>query len=311
MKKLRELLKLDVMENPDDLFRFFIATTVTSIIVILFLVGLVFHGFLNRYVLKDAENESVRIAKAVLAEEIDKIITTSRDSTVYIDVKSGDIPRLDKHLRKLLSAFEIVKIKIYTPDTKVVFSTDMKIIGELDPLNIRLNRALAGQYDSHVEKKEMVRDLADEQKLNVDVVESYIPITDKYNKVIGSFEVYVDVTEYSNQVHLAVVSSVCISAFTLFVVFGFAFFLVNKETKSVKKLQEILRIQAITDPLTGIFNKRQIILLIEIELSRLMRERKGVLSDSQLGCIMIDIDKFKQINDTYACREDLGVPENL
>jgi diguanylate cyclase len=73
----------------------------------------------------------------------------------------------------------------------------------------------------------------------------------------------------------------------------------RKETENVKKLQEMLRWQAITDPLTGIFNKKQIILLIQTELSRLRREIKGSLSDCQLGCIMIDIDKFKQINDTY------------
>jgi diguanylate cyclase (GGDEF)-like protein len=299
MKSLRVLLRLDVMENPDDLFRLFITTAVTSIIVILFLVGVGFHGVLNRYVLEDAEQESIKIAKAVLFEESRQIIAASGSGSSQIRVMPDDIPRLDQHLRKLLSIFDIVKIKIYTSDKKIAYSTDKAIIGEVNKFNLRLDNALNGQYDSHVERKEAVKDLADEQKFNVDVVETYIPIRGNDNKVIGCFEVYVDVTQYRKQVYLAVALSVSILATTLAMVFGLSFLLIRKETENVKKLQEMLRWQAITDPLTGIFNKKQIISLIRLEFSRLRRERQGGQTERQLGCIMIDIDGFKQINDTH------------
>jgi diguanylate cyclase (GGDEF)-like protein len=59
------------------------------------------------------------------------------------------------------------------------------------------------------------------------------------------------------------------------------------------KLRETLRIQSIRDPLTGMFNRRFMEESLEREIRRMAR-KKG-----QLGIIMIDIDHFKQFNDTF------------
>jgi diguanylate cyclase (GGDEF)-like protein/PAS domain S-box-containing protein len=58
-------------------------------------------------------------------------------------------------------------------------------------------------------------------------------------------------------------------------------------------LRETLRQQAIRDPLTNLFNRRYMEESLERELSRAARH------ESQLGVIMIDIDHFKPINDTF------------
>jgi len=50
---------------------------------------------------------------------------------------------------------------------------------------------------------------------------------------------------------------------------------------------------AITDPLTGLYNIRHFFKLAEIEVSKLKRHKKTC------SCLMIDIDYFKNINDTY------------
>jgi diguanylate cyclase (GGDEF)-like protein/PAS domain S-box-containing protein len=58
-------------------------------------------------------------------------------------------------------------------------------------------------------------------------------------------------------------------------------------------LQSQLREQAIRDPLTNLFNRRYLEETLDRELARAARERYSV-------CIMmIDIDHFKQVNDTY------------
>jgi diguanylate cyclase (GGDEF)-like protein len=59
------------------------------------------------------------------------------------------------------------------------------------------------------------------------------------------------------------------------------------------KLQEVLRHQAIRDPLTGLFNRRFMLETLERELYRM--HRKG----SCLAVIMLDIDHFKRFNDTF------------
>jgi diguanylate cyclase (GGDEF)-like protein len=51
--------------------------------------------------------------------------------------------------------------------------------------------------------------------------------------------------------------------------------------------------QSMTDPLTGLFNRRSLEQLLEREV--LLAERHG----QALALVMIDLDRFKQINDTY------------
>lgn len=299
MKKLRQMLKLDIKKHPDALLRLFITTTVISIIVILFLAGTGFYEIMHRFTISNAEEEAISVSSALLAEEAGDIIATHDNGRPYLDIKSDDLPRLDRHLRTFLAPFEIVKIKIYKPDGGIVYSTEPGLIGQVDADNPRLARALAGQYDSHVESKEEVQDLAHELRFDVDVVETYIPIRGADKKVIGSFEIYLDVTKYQDQVHLAVALSIGMLSLILLLVFGSSFLLIRQGTRDLKEMQEMLRTQAITDPLTGLFNKRQILLMIQKEFSRITRKGKRGLPDSEIGCIMIDIDGFKQMNDSY------------
>lgn len=59
------------------------------------------------------------------------------------------------------------------------------------------------------------------------------------------------------------------------------------------KLRETLRQQSIRDPLTGLFNRRCMEETLARELTRARRTQQS------LGIIMVDIDHFKQFNDTH------------
>jgi diguanylate cyclase (GGDEF)-like protein len=59
------------------------------------------------------------------------------------------------------------------------------------------------------------------------------------------------------------------------------------------KLRESLRNQSIRDPLTGLFNRRYLEETLERELRRAER------SQGRLGVAMLDLDRFKQFNDTF------------
>jgi diguanylate cyclase (GGDEF)-like protein len=58
-------------------------------------------------------------------------------------------------------------------------------------------------------------------------------------------------------------------------------------------LHELVQLQAVTDELTGLFNHRRFQEVIEAEVERAAR------FDQPLGLLMLDIDDFKLINDTY------------
>ncbi len=59
------------------------------------------------------------------------------------------------------------------------------------------------------------------------------------------------------------------------------------------RMREELRLRAASDPLTGIWNRAGILEILDNELNRSGRERRS------LGLIMLDIDHFKKVNDTY------------
>lgn len=63
--------------------------------------------------------------------------------------------------------------------------------------------------------------------------------------------------------------------------------------ESLRRSEELYRQLAITDPLTGIFNRRHFYQLANSELQRTCRYCRP------LAVIMIDVDYFKRVNDSY------------
>ncbi len=63
------------------------------------------------------------------------------------------------------------------------------------------------------------------------------------------------------------------------------------------KLYEELKIMAATDQLTGAYNRRKMLEIMKYEMQRAQRQ------EAPLALIMLDIDHFKHINDTYGHQE--------
>lgn len=59
------------------------------------------------------------------------------------------------------------------------------------------------------------------------------------------------------------------------------------------RLHELVRYQARTDALTGVYNRRHFLSLAELEFSRSQRHSKP------LSMILLDLDHFKQVNDSH------------
>ena len=59
------------------------------------------------------------------------------------------------------------------------------------------------------------------------------------------------------------------------------------------KLRDILRSQSVRDALTGLYNRRYMEESLELELRRAMRKK------CSLGIMMLDVDHFKNFNDTF------------
>jgi diguanylate cyclase (GGDEF)-like protein len=73
------------------------------------------------------------------------------------------------------------------------------------------------------------------------------------------------------------------------------FYLTSQAAVSVENvdLHETVQRQAVTDELTGLFNHRRFQEVMDAEVERARRY------DAEMGLIMLDIDNFKRVNDTY------------
>jgi diguanylate cyclase len=61
----------------------------------------------------------------------------------------------------------------------------------------------------------------------------------------------------------------------------------------IEALQERLKEQAIRDPMTGLFNRRYLDTVVPAEVARCERDK------TPLAVLMMDLDHFKNVNDTY------------
>ncbi len=284
-------------ENVQLLLKKLLVVACLSMIVILAGTGYGIYRVYSDHIVRNAEEDAAHIAEVLLVEQEDLLFTDGTDGQPELYIYPMYVDTLDRRFRRFLTAFKIVKVKIYNADKVIIYSSEAALIGKADIENLRLERALQGNFDSHRENKEAFRDLANEEDLDVDVVESYIPIHIG-NAVVGAFELYADVTHYRKEIVSTVTTSVLILGGILTVIFGVSFLFVKNASARVQEAQDKLHVLATIDALTGAYNRRTILARAREEISRIDRRRQQQ-NDYSLSFIMLDIDHFKKVNDTY------------
>lgn len=293
---LNELLKIKVRNNPDSLLKLLVTAAVISIVVVVVVSGFSFYRIFSGFIIKNAENNSVQLCKVLIEQQKDLMFVSAPGKDMELGLHGTEMFNFDLSLRNYLAPFDIIKVKVYNTGKKIIYCTDPMLVGKVDENNQRLKNALAGKVDAKMVTKDNATDLADEELRDVDVVETYVPITSQDNRVMGSFEVYMNITTYRDQIRLGAVVMTTLLTMVLIVVFGFSYLLVRGGTVQLKEAQSLLETIAITDPLTGIHNRGYLMKRGEVELERVRRSigEQGL----SLGCIMLDLDHFKKVNDT-------------
>ena len=291
---MKEITAIEHMPrlDPNGLMRLMSWVTVLSLLVILSLAGYGIHRVFTAHVIHNAEETAVRLSELLSGEG--RLLL---DKSGHLTLSAPNRERLDHRLRTLSAPFDVVKIKIYDATGKILYSTDPGIIGQIDSGNPRLAKALAGQVDSRLESRETVLDLADEQQFDVDVVETYVPILDDH-QIAGCFELYMDVTRYREEIRRGVLASTGLLALILVSVFTAAFLVVRRGVLQLRQAQEQLTQLTSIDPLTGAFNRGEILNRARKEASRL-RRAMNQSPDQAIALVMVDIDRFKAINDRH------------
>jgi diguanylate cyclase (GGDEF)-like protein len=115
----------------------------------------------------------------------------------------------------------------------------------------------------------------------------------KLGEVRGGISVMFDIEhvqkEMKNNLLAIIFSAIGIISLILALIFLFMKKFLKKLSHARKQIEEM----AVTDELTGISNRRSIISRFREEFERAKRQERS------LGCIILDIDHFKEVNDRY------------
>ena len=289
---INELLKLKVRNNPDSLLKLLVGSAIISIVVIVLLSSYGFYRVFSSFVIKSAEIDSVQLCRVLIDEQKEFLVIKPSGQRAGLEMHKNGADTFDGRLRQFLSPFNIIKVKIYNTGKQIVYSTDPALIGKVDENNQRLKNALSGTVDAKMVTKDKASDLADEPLRDVDVVETYVPILSPGHGVVGSFEIYMNMTGYRAQIRHGVMLATSFLVLVLSAVFGFSYLLISGGTGQLKAAQSQLELIAMTDPLTGIHNRAYLMKRGEEEFEKVRRYSRP------LGCIMLDLDYFKRINDS-------------
>lgn len=203
-------------------------------------------------------------------------------------------PGFDQRMRALLHPLNVVKIKVFALNRDVAYSTDAGIIGDNDRGNARLEQSLAGGVNSHVQTREAFTDMQNETRLDVDVIETYVPMLDAQGRVLGAYEVYLDVTPFRERTRVALYSHLGVSVLLLPLLFFALYLLMRRSSIALERQQQRLRALADEDALTGVLNRRAICDRLSAQLAENEAEDGHVE-----GVLLVDVEHFHRINDQY------------
>lgn len=216
-------------------FRQFYLLSTVSIAVILLVAALGLRHVLRNLVILEAEADAVRVSRATRDHEMRRHIKRQYSmNEPFLTIPAAELQDVDRHMRVFIAPFDIVKIKIFNTEPRVIYSTDPKTMGRLDPNNTSLLTALAGSITSNYERKDEVWDLDDEERIGVEIVETYIPISGMDGKIIGSFEIYRDITRNLAMVNRIFVRSWGVLAATVLVIFTLLLFVIRRAVQMLR-----------------------------------------------------------------------------
>jgi PAS domain S-box-containing protein len=183
--------------------------------------------------MQDAEDDAVHLAGILCEREISGAIKTAQGDLSTFEIPKELMEQMDRRLGDYLSVFNIVKIKIYDDQMRIIYSTDKDLINRIDANNTELKDALAGSEVSKHESTETIWDFEDEERKNIDVVETYVPIQSRNGRVIGAFEIYTDVTDYLSRARNNMVVIWLLVSILILAVFGLLVLLMYFTTRAV------------------------------------------------------------------------------
>lgn len=280
-----------------------------------------------------AESRNVAMAQVFqnsLHDPLETLLVESVGRNGSTTHQSDDLIRIQESAFGLMKGTSVIQVRVYNRLGNVIFSTDAKQIGENNLGNPGFKAAINGSILSELNHRDQI-DGFEGSIGNADVLASYVPIVGKDKSVEGVFELYQNVTPFVGQLNSSMwwVTAGVVLVFAAlylmqFLVVRRAQGILEDQEGRIKAARDTLELQvgartdelkrtnqqleeeiserrqaqnklnylAYHDPLTGLANRRCFIERLDESL------RETAKRDERLAVLFIDLDQFKQVNDS-------------
>jgi diguanylate cyclase (GGDEF)-like protein len=240
--------------------------------------------FVRRYSTEHAEQTAMDhtsfIAAAVLPDQL-------RLADFAQPAQGQRRAELDRLARRELLSQGVLRVKLYNRRGEVVYSSDHELIGSYPPQVDELSEALSGASVGDVTSL----DAEGGGGPGTTVLESYAPVRIG-GGIVGAFELYGD---YAPIAHDARTIFLPLAAGIFLVLLGlyFSFFpILRRVTRTLRRQVEEIEHKAYHDGLTDLPNRTA----FNDRAEAAVRDARA--RHARLAVIVIDLDRFKEINDT-------------
>lgn len=289
-----------VPDNSPDRFKIMYLMLAASCLAAILAVSVIVISWNSRTDLKDTViANSEKIVDSIYYTEVDAILihTDNKGYTISLPEMARD--SLDVRIRDMYDPLSIVKVLIFNRDQTVIYGNNQKTI-ELSEIKKHIQEVFEkGEIVFQLRKQQTIVDLVGEKREHADLAEVYVPIRHKDGQIMGVFTVFSDVSRLTQKYRQQMINSVLAQTIMLLLISLVSYIVIIRESSELKLAYQKLETLATTDPLTGISNRRQLLERVEQHFAMLQRAGNSLAINVGLGFIMIDVDFFKQVNDTY------------
>jgi len=316
-----------------NLSRYF--STLSFILIVLAAggLGLLYRELSLRQMSELAESHNMAMAQIFengLRDAMTRLIASSVGRDADFLRQSEDVGELRSGTIALMHDTAVIKVKIYSRLGITLFSTDASQIGESRLDSIGFRSAMSGEVFSKLSHRSSMNAF-EGARTEIDVLETYMPVRGDDRTVTGVFELYQDVTPFMVKLRhslwwvMAGVLAVCAALYMMqYLLVRRAQRILKEQEGRIKAARDTLELQvearteelkranrqlegevvvrrlaesklnylAYHDPLTGLANRSCFIERLEESL------REAVRREQRLAVLFIDLDQFKQVNDS-------------
>ena len=290
---------LDCSEDPRILLRKFFWIGLLCLVVLLILATYGIYRVFSWRLVESAHTEAQAICQVVLVKEKKHLLAFDDQDQARLDLPDDEKSGFEKRLKKYLAPFAIDAVWVWDQRHRVINRPGNHQDKPMVTPSSALAQALAGGSLTRLEKSSDASFQGGKSHSSKEQMVSYLPIRGEHEyEVLGAFEIRRSIEGYRAEIRRGVAFSAILLSTVLLALFACVFLLVKRGAQRLAKAQDILHAMAITDPLTGIYNRREV--LARAEESFWGQKRGNCRNVSgYFSILMIDFDDFKNINDSY------------